>query len=61
MNYLSKEKKNIPNSFDYDFFFEGLRRVFDLDHALSIGKALSLLYRNFNIFHSIIIFFILLK
>lgn len=52
MSYLSIQKKKIPNSFDYDFFFEGFRRVFELDSSFSIAKALYLLYKNFNLFTS---------
>jgi len=52
MSYLQKEKKNIPNSFDYDFFFKGVRAVLDEDHSLAIGKALSLIYKNFTLFQS---------
>ena len=52
MSYLIFQKKNIHNSFDYDFFFKGLRAVFELDHSLSIGKGLSLLYKNFTLFNS---------
>lgn len=47
---LREEKKKIYTTFDYDFFFTGIRYVFETDHAVCIGKCLWMIYNNFILF-----------
>ena len=50
-NSLEKLSKKIPTSFNYSFFFAGIKLVLEGEYAYTIGKALNVLYSHFEIFH----------
>jgi hypothetical protein len=47
---INKKNRIIPPTFDYNYFFKGLKMVLESSHCYSLGKALLLLYNHFNIF-----------
>jgi hypothetical protein len=49
---INKKNRAIPTTFDYTFFFKGLKMIIEGPHCYSLGKALIILYNHFNIFSS---------
>lgn len=47
---INKKNRLIPPTFDYTFFFKGLKMILESSHCYTLGKALLLLYNHFNIF-----------
>lgn len=44
---LKSKNKKVPTDFNFIFFMKGIYLIFDGDHALSIAKAIHIIYNIF--------------
>lgn len=49
-NSIKKQNKRIPSTFNYSFFYSGIKMVLENLYSYSAGKALHLLYEQFEFF-----------
>jgi len=47
---LKKQKKRIPSTFNYTFFYGGLKMVIQNLYSYSTAKVLHLIYEQFDLF-----------
>lgn len=52
--------QKLPVDFDYAFFFKGISLILEGEHAVSISKALWMIYNSYCLFPSTLISFHLL-
>lgn len=56
---LKSKNKKVPTDFNFVFFMKGIYLIFDGEHALSIAKAIHIIYIIFPQLPSIIILLII--
>lgn len=48
---VGKRLKQLPISFNYNFFFKALKIIFEINFSVAVSAALTLIYNNFSFFH----------
>jgi hypothetical protein len=48
---FTTRKKSLPISFNYSFFFKGIKIILESEFSMGISSALSLIYNHFSLFH----------
>jgi len=43
-------RQKLPVNFDYAFFFKGIKLILEGEHAVSIAKALWMVYNSYSLF-----------
>lgn len=51
LNHFNKNKKMIPPSFNYVYFFKGIKVILEGEFAYAIVKVLSIIFMNFDNFN----------
>jgi hypothetical protein len=46
--FLRSRNKKVPTDFNFIFFMKGIYMIFEGEHALSIAKALQIVYNIFT-------------
>jgi hypothetical protein len=49
LGFLSTSKKSFPTTFNFTYFFAGIKHILDSDHCFAVSKCLLMLYNHFNL------------
>lgn len=59
-NYLTHLNVNIPTTFNYPYFFLGIKSILESDHSFAISKVLMNLFSVYWLYTMLITYFLLI-
>lgn len=49
-SFLESSGRFFPTTFNYAYFFVGIKKILESDHCFTVSKTLLLIYKHFNLF-----------
>lgn len=50
ITHIEKSGQPFPSNFDFNFYFQGLKIALQIDHSVTVSKALNLVYKTLHFY-----------